>query len=309
MALDAGLQLWGSEDLVQKRAEEAEGTLNGIFKFFQSRVQLEEKYAKSLGAITSKVKVAEGGTIGQGWQSVRDQQNQHLSQSYTQSTTKTNQDMVQPIDAARKKYANDRSRLANDISVLKKEMQKRTATLNDKKNTYWIRCEYHHKEKKKLDELTASNQVSKAAKMQAQFQKAVAEMEQSSKEYRDYIGDYNDFKAKYEEAMKAFLNEYEVFSFLFFSFLFFSFLFFFLSFFFLFSLFFINSCVQAMDKERLNVISDLLRKYADQTEHTCKEQVSFFTACRDQFAVVSASKDLNGSFLLSNQLNLPIKRT
>ena len=209
MALDAGLQLWGSEDLVQKRAEEAEGTLTGMLKFFQSRVQLEEKYAKSLGAITSKVKV-EGGTIGSEWQSVRDQQNTHLSQSIVQSTSTVNLELVQPLDATRKKYGNDRSRLANDMTALKKEMQKRTSILNDKKNTYWARCEYHHKEKKKLEELMSGSQQSKIAKVQANYQKAIAEMEQSKKDYRDYIADYNDFKGKYEEAMRSFLNEYEV---------------------------------------------------------------------------------------------------
>ena len=215
MALDAGLQLWGSEDLVKDRAEEAESTLTGILKFFQSRVQLEEKYSKSLSAITSKVKI-EGGTIGNEWQSVRDQQNQHLSQSYMSSISTINLEMIQPLDATRKKYGNDRSRLANDMAALKKEMQKRTSILNDKKNTYWARCEYHHKEKKKLEELMSGSQQSKIAKVQANYQKAIAEMEQSKRDYRDYIHEYNDFKGKYEEAMRAFLNEYEVFFFFFF---------------------------------------------------------------------------------------------
>uniref|UniRef100_A0A7S4PJA5 SH3 domain-containing protein n=1 Tax=Paramoeba aestuarina TaxID=180227 RepID=A0A7S4PJA5_9EUKA len=255
-ALNSGTCLWGSEDLVQKRAAESEETLNGILKFFQARVQAEEKYAKALGAITSKVKL-EGGTLGQGWQTVRDQQNAHLSQSYIQNTTNTNQNMILPIDAARKKYGNDRSRLANDIASLKKEMQRRTGTLTDKKNAYWRACDYHHKEKKKFDELSSSGNQSKAAKMQPIVQKATAELEQATKEYREYVADYNDFKSKYEEAMRAFLNEYE-----------------------------------AMDNTRLSLISDLLRGYIDQNESACVEEGAFFAACRDQMAVVSASKDI-----------------
>jgi hypothetical protein len=208
MTLRMGAALWGGEDIVQKRAEEAEGTLSDVLKFFTTQVQLEEKYSKSFRKVGSQAK-NESGSIGVGWQAIRDQQSQQLAQNYAISASKINSEIVTPLESARKKYFNDKSRLANDIAQLKKEMHRRSTVLGEKKQSYWNRCEAHHKEKKKFDEMVASNQASKIAKFQAVYQKAKAEMDQSEKEYRDYIVEYNHFKSKYEEAMRSFLNEYE----------------------------------------------------------------------------------------------------
>ena len=269
-----GKEMWGGEEVVQKRADEAEGTLTDVLKFFTTRAQLEDKYAKSVGGISSKAKI-ESGTLGLGWQSMRDQQNQQLSLAYSVSAAKTTSEIVGPLEGARKKFANDRARLANDIAQLKKEMQRRTALLQEKKQSYWGRCESHFRDKKKLDELPPNAPASKLAKVQGTYQKAKADMELAEKEYRDYIVEYNSFKAKYEEALRAFLNEH-----------------------------------QQMDIDRLRVLAETLQKYANMTEESCRDQQSFFKAFREQLITFSASMDMNGTpsllfFVIHSNLFIP----
>mmetsp|Transcript_1668 Transcript_1668/g.2253 ORF Transcript_1668/g.2253 Transcript_1668/m.2253 type:complete len:443 (+) Transcript_1668:262-1590(+) len=257
MTLKAGDALWGGEDIVQKRADEAEDTLTNILKFYSTRVQLEEKYAKSLGTITSKVK-SEGGTVGPGWLSVRDQQNQQLSANYAQSTSKISGEIVTPLDASKKKYSSDKSRLSTEIAALKKEMKRWTNELNEKKQSYWSSCETHYKEKKKLDAAPSDMNPTKLQKLQSAEQKAKAEMDKAEKEYRDNLSEYNSNKAKYEVSMKAALEEYE-----------------------------------KNDLERSYAIRDVLQKYVDHTEANCREQQAFFKACREQLVQISTSKDLS----------------
>lgn len=263
-----GKEMWGGEEIVQKRAEEAEGTLTDVAKFFTTRSQLEDKYSKSLASISSKEK-RENGTLGVGWQSLRDQQNQQLAQTYASSSLKTTNEIVAPLEAARKKFFNDRSRLTNDMAQLKKEMQRRTAVLQEKKQAYWGKCENHFRDKKKLDEIPPTAPASKLTKAQATHQKAKAEMEQAEKEYREYIAEFNGFKAKYEEAMRAFLNEY-----------------------------------QQMDIDRLKTLSDCLQKYASLMEESCRDQQSFFKSFREQLITFSSSMDMNGLFLLCLSLSI-----
>eukprot|EP00008_Paramoeba_atlantica_P007700 CAMPEP_0201485700 /NCGR_PEP_ID=MMETSP0151_2-20130828/9799_1 /ASSEMBLY_ACC=CAM_ASM_000257 /TAXON_ID=200890 /ORGANISM="Paramoeba atlantica, Strain 621/1 / CCAP 1560/9" /LENGTH=439 /DNA_ID=CAMNT_0047869949 /DNA_START=61 /DNA_END=1377 /DNA_ORIENTATION=- len=263
--LEPGFALWGGEEMVQKRAERAEDTIANVLKFFSTRVQLEEKYAKSLGGITSKAKI-EGGSIGSSWQCVRDQQHHQISVEYTESTSKMTNQIVTPLEAAKKKYSADKTRLNNEVASLKKEMQRRTSILNEKKQTYWKNCENHFKEKRRLEAASESNP-SKFQKIQAVYQKVKADMDQAEREYREYIEDYNTFKEeKYEVSMKAFLNEYE-----------------------------------ERDLERLAFLHQCLRTYAELSEISGRELHEFSKAIHEQFATFSASKDIHDFLELAKE--------
>jgi len=251
-------EMWEGEEVAAARAELAEKTLTDITKFIGARVHVEEKYAKLLGSKTSKVR-SEGGTIGVGWQSIRDQQNHQLSTNYEHFSQKMLNDIVNPMEARRKQHFNDKSKLSNDFAQLKKEHKRREAELNDKKTHYYKCCEALEKEKRKLDESSKNPNYppAKLTKLQTAVSDFEAKQQQARKVYMDGVADFNAFKKKYEDGMRLLLSEY-----------------------------------QNMDQRRLETIRDSLQAYIKHIDDSASSFLQFCDACRDQLATVSATKDM-----------------
>tara|TARA_R110002050_G_scaffold177506_2_gene310562 strand:+ start:1523 stop:2326 length:804 start_codon:yes stop_codon:yes gene_type:complete len=260
MAQTYGNQLWGGEEVAHERCELAERTITDVSKFFTSRQQIEEKYAKQLSSITSKTKT-EGGSIGVGWQSIRDQQNHQLATNYEHFVSQLSGEILVPIEAVRKQHFNDKSRLSNDMAQLKKEISRREAALNDKKTHYYKMCEVHEREKKKHDECSnnPSYPAAKLTKLQASLAKAKQDMDSSADQYREGVADYNNFKHKSEEATRALLNEY-----------------------------------QEVDLRRLEAMRDVLKAYIHHIDESASRFLQFCSACKDQLLAVSPQKDMQG---------------
>lgn len=120
-------------------------------------------------------------------------------------------DLVRPLDVTRKELITQRDKLFNDVSVLNKELRRKTEQLMKAKQDYF-KLYASQKEaqasmaKSKSDPMFSAKQLSKLA---ANISKLEKQTSDAHKQYQTNVASFQKFQATYESQMKTVLRSFQ----------------------------------------------------------------------------------------------------